>query len=360
MNRAPLRATMCTLVACAAILALAAGAHTQPRYKITDLGVLPGSASTYPKAINERGQVAGVCSSTSGDDLVCGLGVAFKPFFYDGTRMVALPVLGDLPYATADGISASGQIVGCSSPFGGSALLWQGATRIGLPPGLTMPAGGRAAISRAGVLAYLYWKEVGGRGAYHTALLKDGKWMDLGEVPRSHGWTSAAAVNDSGDLVVHSYSRAYLFTEGKRVDMTALSGRAHVYVRGMNNRGEVVGHLSEGPGLFGMAFVYRSGKFVELGGLGGERSDAFGINDRGQIVGSATIPRVEGQSYPLDLERAFLCDGRWVVDLNTLIPKDSGWVLHQATGINNRGQICGVGVIGGKTRGFLLTPIAGR
>jgi len=43
-------------------------------------------------------------------------------------------------------------------------------------------------------------------------------------------------------------------------------------------------------------------------------------------------------------------------DLNKLIPTGSGWVLQQAFGINNAGQIVGTGTHNGQSRGFLLSP----
>ena len=45
-----------------------------------------------------------------------------------------------------------------------------------------------------------------------------------------------------------------------------------------------------------------------------------------------------------------------IQNLNELIPRDSGWVLLEANGINDFGQIVGKGRIGGKTRAFLLKP----
>jgi probable HAF family extracellular repeat protein len=43
-------------------------------------------------------------------------------------------------------------------------------------------------------------------------------------------------------------------------------------------------------------------------------------------------------------------------NLNDLIPADSGWVLSEAHGINDAGQIVGVGTVGGLFHAFLLTP----
>jgi probable HAF family extracellular repeat protein len=53
---------------------------------------------------------------------------------------------------------------------------------------------------------------------------------------------------------------------------------------------------------------------------------------------------------------AFVISAGKMVDLNTLIPAKSGWVLQTATGINDAGQIVGYGTFKKQTRGFLLTP----
>jgi hypothetical protein len=43
-------------------------------------------------------------------------------------------------------------------------------------------------------------------------------------------------------------------------------------------------------------------------------------------------------------------------DLNSLIPRDSGWKLESAAAINDKGEIVGVGELGGDDSGFLLIP----
>jgi hypothetical protein len=45
-----------------------------------------------------------------------------------------------------------------------------------------------------------------------------------------------------------------------------------------------------------------------------------------------------------------------MLDLNGLIPPNSGWSLTAAYGINDRRQITGEGTFNGQTHGFLLTP----
>jgi uncharacterized membrane protein len=47
--------------------------------------------------------------------------------------------------------------------------------------------------------------------------------------------------------------------------------------------------------------------------------------------------------------------GGVAIDLNRLITS-SGWMLTSATGINDSGQIVGVGLRDGQVRAFLLNP----
>ena len=47
---------------------------------------------------------------------------------------------------------------------------------------------------------------------------------------------------------------------------------------------------------------------------------------------------------------------RRMVDLNTLLPLNSGWVLMEANDINDNGQITGYGLHNGVGRAFRLSP----
>jgi probable HAF family extracellular repeat protein len=134
----------------------------------------------------------------------------------------------------------------------------------------------------------------------------------------------------------------------------------------------------------------------DLGTFGGSNSIARSINENGWSVGSAQIagnaawrafllPPEEtldvnrdhlgtlgGDSHAIDLSihlvvvgvsrladntrHAFVYDGTSLYDLNDLIPSDSGWVLNEASAINDDGLIVGTGTLGGQTRGFLLVP----
>src|SRR3989338_501974 len=70
---------------------------------------------------------------------------------------------------------------------------------------------------------------------------------------------------------------------------------------------------------------------IDLGTLGGDYSTAYGINDRGQVVGSSVLIK---ESFPY--ERAFLYANGSMQDLGVLLGDYS-----QAYGINNSGQVVG-------------------
>jgi probable HAF family extracellular repeat protein len=88
---------------------------------------------------------------------------------------------------------------------------------------------------------------------------------------------------------------------------------------------------------------------VDLGTLGGSSSWGLAINNNGTVVGYGTTRT--------NVYHAFIStNGAKMQDLNRLIPQRSGWVLGQANGINDAGQITGYGTIHGQTHAFLLTP----
>ena len=82
----------------------------------------------------------------------------------------------------------------------------------------------------------------------------------------------------------------------------------------------------------------------DLGDLGGGLSFATGINDAGQVVGySATSNRVG----VLEDQHAFITgpDGMGMRDLNSLVDLPPGWILTNAIGINNNGQVIAAGIV---------------
>jgi probable HAF family extracellular repeat protein len=75
---------------------------------------------------------------------------------------------------------------------------------------------------------------------------------------------------------------------------------------------------------------------------------ANAINASGWIIGRCMDNK--GKSCP------FLYVEGKMVDINRLLPKGSGWRVTDVGGINNKGEILGVGLYQGKAGAFVLVP----
>jgi probable HAF family extracellular repeat protein len=106
------------------------------------------------------------------------------------------------------------------------------------------------------------------------------------------------------------------------------------YAAGINNAGQIAGQ-SDPPGdATTYAVLWQNGAITNLGTLPGDVSSAFGdINAKGQVVGASCDVNFNC--------RAFLWDHGVMIDLNSLIPPGSPLYLTQAEGINDRGEIAG-------------------
>jgi len=88
----------------------------------------------------------------------------------------------------------------------------------------------------------------------------------------------------------------------------------------------------------------------DLGLLGSDTmADPFWVNNLGQVVG--------GSCSATGNCRAFLWEGKTLIDLNTLIPADSPLYLLVAFGINDSGEIVGQALTqSGEIHAFRATP----
>src|SRR5260370_690276 len=100
------------------------------------------------------------------------------------------------------------------------------------------------------------------------------------------------------------------FGQGFTIKDLGTLGGDRSFAFAINNRGQIVGESITASGN-GHAFLFEDGVMVDLGTLpGGTTSFAFGINNRGQVVGEATT--ASGARH------AFLFDDGVMVDLGTL------------------------------------------
>ncbi len=161
-----------------------------------------------------------------------------------------------------------------------------------------------------------------------------------------------------GLLPVHAFLWQRGVSRGQRIagrmrDLGTLPGCVDSYAYGVNRRGEVVGSATDGsadfdgvaPQSIAAAFLWRGGRIIALPKLPGRKhSEAFAISDSTEIAGSCD-------------ERAVTWQQGRITDLNTCLPPASGWKVEEAQAINNRGQIAGTGTFHGQPHLFLLTPI---
>jgi serine/threonine-protein kinase len=311
------------------------------KYIITDVG--PPQADDYNSsamAINSAGQVVVYCF---GEDRQ---GPVYTTVVYDGIRLTDV---GNLTRAltVGQGINDSGHVVGYidhKGKDGSRAFVYDG-KKVRFLEEIERGSTRAYAINKHGRI--VGWSNAKG---YIRAFLYDGAAMkDLGTLG---GLSSEAhAINDAGLVVGKSTvpdgeEHAFLY-DG--TGMKSLSPLTDAWAIGSS--GQVVGCGSVRAGGE-YAALYQNGMTRDLSLPTWRRSIARGINSAGQIVGEATTR--SGYSF------AFLVEGGKHFNLNDLIEPKSGWVLISAWGINDRGQIVGSGRCQNQSRAFLLTPKKAR
>ncbi len=121
-------------------------------------------------------------------------------------------------------------------------------------------------------------------------------------------------------------------------DINALGGET--FANGINSTGRTIGQSDSHAFITGA----NGAGMTDLGTLGGDESVAFGINDAGQVVGSAQIAGTP--QLPHGDMHAFSTapDGVGMSDLNLLVALPGGF-LSEAYGINNSGQVVANGFV---------------
>lgn len=120
-------------------------------------------------------------------------------------------------------------------------------------------------------------------------------------------------------------------------------------VQAINDGGQMAGVAANADSGRIEAFREEGGRREQLGTLGGSFSVARDINNSGEIVGGSLTTGDENF-------HAFLYRNHNLYDLNDLLDPNSGWELIQALGINNEGEIVGIGALSGEDRIVLLRP----
>jgi probable HAF family extracellular repeat protein len=154
--------------------------------------------------------------------------------------------------------------------------------------------------------------------------------------------SAGVGINAKGDVVGASGpcasiglgigAHAVLWKSGRAIDLGNLGGVMNNLAFALNNQGQIVG-ISDLPGdNVTHAFLWAGGAMKDMGTL---RSDDFlvlpeSINDRGEVVGFSC--------GPIDC-RGFHWQGGVMIDLNSVLPADSPLLITNAADINSLGEI---------------------
>ncbi|MGO8929790.1 MAG: hypothetical protein ACLQU3_23230 [Limisphaerales bacterium] len=349
------------LAGLAGLLAVAVSlpAAEKSRYTVTDIGTLHGLADSYEWAncVNNQGHVAAYANNDANENAFAG----DVSFLWKGPGEIQL--LPGLPGATdtlAMSINDHDQVVGDSGAAAWAnshAVLWdRGVVHdLGTLPGDT--GSDAIMINNQGVVV----------GFSYNANVDSAVFWDSSRrihVLRSL-WTIAGAfsINDQGQIGGQAGPDAngdYPAVLWQNEDAVPIilpkppgGGSGTPYA--INNRGQVVGSVSPDSGPSLLPALWQDGSLIELEIFPGDPLGfAEQINNRGQIVGAS------GQGLTdVTFSHSLLWENGTMINLQTQIPADSGWVLQQAYSINDRGQIGGFGLHNGQIRAYLLTPREG-
>jgi probable HAF family extracellular repeat protein len=239
---------------------------------MTELPPLPGGYDSYAAGVNNRGQVVGWAEDGILDP-TCNNAPPAKQFLqFEAviwgpklTEITQLPPFPGDPDSAAVAINDLGQVVGIS--------------------GLCSNA-------------------VGGASAKHALLWENGKPIDLGNIGGG-AWNTPSSLNKHGQIVGFGNTsgdenagfapNAWLWTQATGMKpLPLLSGDTNSIAYDINEKGQIVGQ-SAGPkdGPIGeRAFLYANGMMMDLNALIQPDTSLYltngqGINDRGEIVGTA-------------------------------------------------------------------------
>ncbi|MGI4788076.1 MAG: hypothetical protein ACRYFS_04420 [Janthinobacterium lividum] len=314
-----------------------------PHYRLTDVG--PDSDQNQNLVINDRGQVAGSYPSgllvNAGDH-------GLRGFLWMHGRQTNLRIRTSYDSTIVTAINNFGQITGnLDGTFDGAilvivshAFLWEHGTLndLGAPEG-DVVSEARAINDKGEIVGRAYGT---GRPVdddlrlteHHAFLYRDGRMIDLGA-------GEADAINNQGQIVGETPGTVLLEAALWENGVAKKLGVPGIAVA-INNKGQILIDSGQGP------MLWQKGRMSLLPlPPGSGQARAIGINDRGQIVGTADLA---------ESPRAMLWQGRKVFNLNSVISPRSGWILTSASAINNKGQIVGHGLFRGREHAFLLTP----
>lgn len=284
---------------------------------LTDLGSLPGSNNSYAFWINSGGWVAGLSENGVIDPLT-GFPESIAVLWKDG-EIINLGTLGGNS-SGANAVNSRGQVVG-------------GALN-------ATPDPFSATLINAFIPETLEFLSFPVATETHAFLWHDGVMQDLGTLggPDSVAWFVNERGQVAGQSTINSVPSptfgvptvdAFFWDDGKMVDVGSFGG-TFSFVSGLNDRGQMTGTMTLPGDLTNHPFFWDRGILTDMGTLGGDNGVPNAINDAGEVVGFAGN---QGNQAAI----AFLWRNGEMTNLGTL-DGDHDSAAHS---INAKGQIVG-------------------
>lgn len=352
-------------VATFAVAALPITAAAQATvYHVTDLGAVPGAAACVPTAINDTGVVAGSCAqdglSNTGvviwrDGTLVNLGLLPGGHYASATAIKSLGVVA------ADGdagniqprplVSSNGALLNMD-PQGGANMRTVGITDAGVVFG----SYAKGLSGNTSAWSAVFWAEEAGKpGRYRRTALpgipggdpKANSTIALGsnKAGQAAGWVTSSLFGQLGAFWNNDAQHSI-------VALAPLAGAYWSIATGVNDLGQAIGQSGTASFEYHGVLWQNDAAHtpVDLGTLPGDTaSTAVAANTAGQVVG-ANWSSAAGQ-------RAFLWQRDEITELASLVdPLDGFWTIDSVFGINNAGQIIGIGSSNGRSTAVLLTP----
>ena len=346
-------------------------AHAET-YRVTDIGVPPGYTSSLALAINNAGQVAGVCHNAGGSH-------ALRHTPADGVNPAVLEDLGTFEngsYSVAFGINEAGHVSGDSDTQNAEprGFAWQGAALVDIVGGNGGANIHAFDLNDAGRIVGRMTNSGSGNPAKFRAILweedpdRPGRYIQttLSVLPGgdpAFSFSDAQAINSLGQIAGESFisdgtsNHAVIWDNDSAhtiIDLPRLAGAGASLVFDINDAGQVVGE-SYFPFVGSHATLWGpepDHEAVDLGTLPGHvHSHAEAINASGIAVGTSTA-----DSSATERGVVFLNGRAW--DLTALLdPSESGWTIISAQDINDAGQIAATARRNGSAHAVVLTPV---